>query len=177
MENEEKTASSPGERAEAVKKMLGEKASSAITYFHDSGCVRIQLGDRILDFTPEENQGGRIEYGDTNWRVHCYGSFAPDELQAAANYLLDVDSPPPSIQEAIDEIKAGLTRNGVNLEAISVAFPDGKRKDCPVIRTNSSGDREIKFGLYSPGTINAASRRGNGSLVDCDGAVRHLLDN
>lgn len=163
--NREELQESPTQlqRAQAVLALLGDKESEAQLFVSEEEAdpiVRLKLGDRTLEFNRDtvkykgdEQYAGRIAYGDNNWRVHYYGTFAPDEHQAAADYLLNPDTPPPSITAAINEITGGLIAGGISQDCITVKWPG--RVDQPVIKQSGQPNRELRFGLFSPGTINA----------------------
>lgn len=170
------------QRAQAVLAFLGERTPEArlsVPEGEADPIVRPQLGDRALEFNRdtvkydcEEEDAGGIAYGDDNWEVHCYGLFAPNELQAAADYLLNPDTPPPSITAAVTEITGGLIAGGISKDCIIVEWPG--RVDQPVIKQSGQPNRELRFGLFSPGTINAYENGKDQGLTYCNGAVRFL---
>lgn len=153
------------QRAEGIRNLLRERGKEP--RLTDSRMIsrrtyhfyQLQLGERTLAFAPDsdvtslsgEDVSGYIHYGDTNWTVHCYGSFPPSDsqLQQAADYLLNPQTPPPSITEDVETIVNGLIAKGVKKEEIAIDW--SRRPDMPVI---SRGNYRVEFGLYSPGTMN-----------------------
>src|SRR3989344_6776229 len=122
-------------KAYEVLKLLGDNGSDAelnIVYAErGADCIPdLRLGNRRLQFVKDDAKGwtggdisGHIMYGgDNNWRVHCYGSFAPssDQTQKVAEYLLNPQTPPPSIQESIDKIVDGLVAEGIDRGDIAI---------------------------------------------------------
>lgn len=166
------------QRAKAVLELLGNKASEAKLFVPEEKAdpiVGLQLDYRKLEFygdtIGDEEYAGKIAYGKYG-ATHYYGLFASDEHQAAADYLLNPNIPPRSITAAVNKIKNGLIADGISQECITVEWPD--RVDQPIIKQSGQPNRELRFGLASPGTINAYENGNDQGLTDGKGATRFL---
>ena len=178
-ENREELQESPPQiqRAQAVLAFLGEKADKAVLFIPEREAdpiVNLQLGARRLEFNRDT-----IKYtGDERTASHIflgpYGAFKPEEMQVVADFLLNPESVPPSIMSSVKEIKSGLIAGGISEDRIRVEWPDPARTDKPIMKQSGQPNRELKFGLYSPGTINAYEDGNDQGLTYGNGAIRFL---